>query len=606
MSIIPIRHNPPRMALRWKLVPTLRHKLCPNTICAVYIGNGCRKCPKCKTVQPVTTKRKRSDTTSTPRKKKTPQADGNTSATYRNGDRVKVFWERYKRWTWGRVSAVYDTSNSSVLGRTYAVKVLGLRDDSATDTWGKWYIQYVPNTHLKRRLSDDSLAETGTRTDILYKDIDQVKSELGPPGLQHLKESVMPYPTCACLPCMSKYFDAVYSGPKTMSHDLKNLKVGTVIKTDATGSYGTLCEVTELHPCRNPEHSSIMIRNIEIDDRNFGSKTRMKKGHKWYHYSIHFEDNGRHSYFHDTTAHFQERIYDMCDTADKVCEAGDKSNPAKSGVNDAFDYDMNNFTYRIELEVYTVIDDNNNKKYRYWTASQTNIKTKVKRALYIGSLKKPVQKQLIDYKAKIEDAIGKTHDWKWLNAEDAGKDSLLTGVKHPTRLRFLGMTKFNKDFVDIDARQNFYSDFNVTVRQERLFHGTFMRHLFPILHPLGGFAMASESNGKCYGQGIYFAESPHWVHDNGYCPAGVDQIRCVLICDVLLGKRLINSTDTWHKNASVRGNTSEEGSSSDTSAVVFNSNKFELTGGSTTRSIHVVWYDKCRTDINIKGVLFYK
>ena len=593
------------MALRWKLVPTLRHKQCPNTMCGVYIGNGCRKCPKCKTEQPVTTKRKRSGSPVKARKKKTPQADGNPNAIYRTRDKVKVFWERYKRWTWGTIGAVYSDSN----GRSYAVKLIGLRTTQLGQVWGDWCLQYVKSTHLKKRLTDDSKSYTQTRADVLYKDLIQVKSELGPVMLKHKEEAAVPYPSCACLPCMSKYFDAVYSGPKTMSHDLKNLKVGTVIKTDATGSYGTLCEVTELYPCRNPEHSSIMIRNIEIDDRNFGSKTRMKKGHKWYHYSIHFEDNGRHSYFHDTTAHFQERIYDMVRKADEVCEMTSLLNDDKKGVKDAFDYDMNNFTYRIELEVYTVIktDSNNLRhKYRYWTASQTNIKTKVKRALYIGSLKKPVQKQLIDYKAKIEDAIGKTHDWKWLNAVDADKDSLLTGVKHPTRLRFLGMTKFNKDFVDIDARQNFYSDFNVTVRQERLFHGTFMRHLFPILHPLGGFAMASESNGKCYGQGIYFAESPHWVHDNGYCPAGVDQIRCVLICDVLLGKRLINSTDTWHKNASVRGNTSEEGSSSDTSAVVFNSNKFELTGGSTTRNIHVVWYDKCRTDINIKGVLFYK
>ena len=40
--------------------------------------------------------------------------------------------------------------------------------------------------------------------------------------------------------------------------------------------------------------------------------------------------------------------------------------------------------------------------------------------------------------------------------------------------------------------------------------------------------------------------------------------------------------------------------------VVFDKQNFELTGGSIQREIHVVWYDKCRTDINIKGVLFYK
>jgi len=602
MKHITSRHNPPRMAQRWKLVPTLRHKQCPNTMCGVYIGNGCRKCPKCKTEQPVTTKRKRSGSPVKARKKKTPQADGNPNAIYRTRDKVKVFWERYKRWTWGTIGAVYSDSN----GRSYAVKLIGLRTTQLGQVWGDWCLQYVKSTHLKKRLTDDSKSYTQTRADVLYKDLIQVKSELGPVMLKHKEEAAVPYPSCACLPCMKKYYDAIYTGPKVMAPSLKNLKKGMIIKTSAYNSYDTIVEVVSLDLCRNPDYSAVMVRNVDPESRNFNSTTRMEKHHKWYHYTIHFEDNGRHQYFHDTTAHFQERLYDMCEKADKISEAGDLSNPAKLGVKDAFDYDMNNFTYRIELEVYTVIDDNNTKKFRYWTASQTNSKTKVKRQLYIGSLKKPQQKQLVDYQAKIESVIGKVHDWEWLNAEEAGKDSLCSGVKHPTRLRFLGMTKFNKDFVDLDARQSFYSDFNVTVRKDRLYHGTFMRNLFPILHPLGGFAMASESNGKCYGQGIYFAETPNWVHDNGYCPAGVDNIRCVLICDVLLGKRIINSTDTWHKNASVRGNTSEEGSSGDTSSVVFKPENFELTGGSTTRSIHVVWYDKCRTDINIKGVLFYK
>ena len=589
------------MAQRWKLVPTLRHKQCPNSMCGVYIGNGCRKCPKCNTVQPVTTKRKRSGSPVKARKKKIPQADGNPNAHYRTGDKVKVFWERYKRWTWGWIATV----NSSNNGRTYGVRIVGLRDPSLPKyNWGKWHLQFVKSTHLKKRLTDDDLATDTTRADVLYKDLVQVKSELGPVMLKHKEEATLPYPTCACLPCMKKYYDAIYIGPKVMAPSLKNLKKGMIIKTSAYDSYDTIMEVASVDMCRNPDYSAVLIRNVDPESRNFGSTTRMEKHHKWYHYTIHFEDNGKHQYFHSTTAHFQERLYDMCEKADKICEAGDESNPAKLGVKDAFDYDMNNFTYRIELEVYTVMTKQ--KKYRYWTACQTNTKTKVKRTLYIGSLKKPQQKQLVDYQDKIEGVIGKVHDWKWLNAEDAGKDSLCANVKHPTRLRFLGMTKFNKDFVDLNARHNFYSNFNVTVRQERLYHGTFMRNLFPILHPLGGFAMASESNGKCYGQGIYFAESPNWVHDNGYCPAGVDNIRCVLICDVLLGKRIINSTDTWHKNASVRGNTSEESGSGSPSNVVFKSENFELTGGSTTRNIHVVWYDKCRTDINIKGVLFYK
>ena len=351
MSIIPTRRNPPRMALRWKLVPTLRHKQCADTtLCGVYIGNGCRKCPKCKTVQPVTTKRKRSDTPAKSRKKKTPQADGNPNTVYRTGDRVKVFWERYKRWTWGHVSAVYNDAR-----RRYSVKVLGLRDDSVSTTWGTWHLQYVNSTHLKRRLTDDSLADSGTRADVFYKELDQVKSEAPPAPLFHTTEASMCYPTCACIPCLSKYFDGVYSGPKTMAPSLKNLKKGLVIRT-IQSNYNTLCEVVEITPCRNPKYSSAMIRNIEVDDKNFGSQNRLTATDKWYHYTIHFEDNGKHSYFHDTTAHFQERIYTLCDEADKICNQ-DMNNRAnnKNPASDAFDYDMNNFTYRIELSVYTTV-----------------------------------------------------------------------------------------------------------------------------------------------------------------------------------------------------------------------------------------------------------
>ena len=599
------------MAQRWKLVPTLRHKQCPNTMCGVYIGNGCRKCPKCNTEQPNAPKRKRTSSPSKARKKKVPQADGNPSATYRKGDRVKVFWERYKRWTWGKISAVYDTSNSSVSGRTYAVQVFGLRDGNLAGPWAEWHLQYVPNTHLKRRLTDDDLAMNTVRSDVLYKDIVQVKSELGPPGLHHRKEAAMAYPTCACSPCMRKYYNAIYSGPKKMHKNLQSLKKGTIIRTNVYNSYDTTMEVVDFDMCRNPDHSSVVVRNCEPDSRNFKAMSRLNPKDKWYHYTIHFEDGGKQRYFHDTTAHFQERIYTLCDEADKICNQDMNSRAVNNKpAKDAFDYDMNNFTYRIELEVYTQVrtDSNGNKhKYRYWEGSQTNTKTNVKRTLYIGSLKKPVEKELKDYKAKIEDAIGNSHHWQWLNATDARADPLCSMVNHPKRLRFLGATKFHNDFVDLDTRQDFYKKFAVSVRKERLYHGTYMRNLFPILHPLGGFAMASESNGKCYGQGIYFAESPDWVYDNGYCPSSsIDNIRCVLICDVLLGKKLANSTDTWHKHASVRGNTSELRSGSSDDGITFKPSEFELTGGSTTRNIHVVWYDKCRTDINIKGVLFYK
>jgi len=412
---------------------------------------------------------------------------------------------------------------------------------------------------------------------------------------------------------MRKYYNAIYSGPKKLHKNLQSLKKGTIIRTNVYNSYDTLMEVVDFDMCRNPDHSSVTVRNCEPDSRNFKATSRLNPKDKWYHYTIHYEDSGKQRYFHDTTAHFQERIYALCDEADEICNQDMNSRAVNNKpAKDAFDYDMNNFTYRIELEVYTQVrtDSNGNKhRYRYWDGSQTNTKTNVKRTLYIGSLKKPQEKKLVDYKAKIENVIGNSHHWQWLDAEAARADPLCSGVKHPNpnRLKFLGATKFHNDFVDLDTRQDFYKKFAVSVRKERLYHGTYMRNLFPILHPLGGFAMASESNGKCYGQGIYFAESPDWVYDNGYCPSSsIDNIRCVLICDVLLGKKLIQSTDTWHKHASVRGNTSELGSGSNDDGITFKPGEFELTGGSTTRNIHVVWYDKCRTDINIKGVLFYK
>ena len=75
------KHNPIRMAQRWKLIPTARHKKCVNndTLCGVYIGNGSKTCPKCKMIQP---------------QKKRKCDDTDTSTT----SKKRRFW-RNKRWT---------------------------------------------------------------------------------------------------------------------------------------------------------------------------------------------------------------------------------------------------------------------------------------------------------------------------------------------------------------------------------------------------------------------------------------------------------------------------------------------------------------------------
>ena len=144
----------------------------------------------------------------------------------------------------------------------------------------------------------------------------------------------------------------------------------------------------------------------------------------------------------------------------------------------------------------------------------------------------------------------------------------------------------------------------------RVYHGTWARNLFPILHPMGGFAMARESNGKAYGQGVYFANSPEWVVDQGYAPGtnfDGSTLKCIIGAQIIASKNLCSGTDTMHRNASVREATSTIRSPSNTSSSTkFDGKQFEVTGGNSSRSIHVVWYDRCKTDINITHVLWYK
>ena len=265
---------------------------------------------------------------------------------------------------------------------------------------------------------------------------------------------------------------------------------------------------------------------------------------------------------------------------------------------------MNNFTYNLVMKRRAYNGINGNDVYNFAGSYQENMETHVQREMFVEPLIKPKPKELSSYKSTIMSVVGNQHDWMWLDSAEAKQEFSTT--KHPSNLKLLGCTKFNTPWNDLTARKKFYDTYNVDYEQRICYHGTYMRNLFPILHPMGGFAMASESNGKCYGQGVYFANSPYWVNDNGYAPAGQDRLRCIIVAQVLCGKSISKGTDTWHRNAFVAGRTSELSRSDSPSGVSYNGSSFELTGGNNTRSIHVVWYDRCKTDINITHVLWYR
>lgn len=586
-----VRRNPIRMAQRWKLVPTLRHKQCPNTMCGVYIGNGCRKCPKCGTVQPQTTKRKRTSSPAKPRKKKAEVADGDPRRRYAIGTKVKVYWDAKKRWTWGRIS------HRSSLPYTYRVKVLGITNDNGTSV--SWYLNNIKGTHLKLRMTDDLLAEPNQtkRKDIVYENIHNVVQMVDRDESSHAS-----IPTCNCCSCWRTFYNdnekylprGMPARSQCLPKEWSELHVGSVIKSESVNSYGTLCEVMEFKKCVNPKYSYMRVKEADPDNKSTSWYT-IRNTDPFYSCKWFFVDGGSRQYFNADNAFIEQ-----CANELKVMALASMDNLVKK----TFTRQMNNFTYKLHLQCVCTKLPSLNREFNFNGCYQENTQTSVKRAMVVEELRKPKPKELSEYKQTITKVVGTQHDWTWLDSADAKIE--FKNTKHPTNLKLLGCTKFNKPWNDLTMRKQFYDTYSVNYEQRTCFHGTYMRNLFPILHPMGGFAMASESNGKCYGQGVYFANSPHWVNDNGYCPAGVDKLRCIIVAQVLCGKTIRNGTDTWHRNAYVAGRTSEMRRSDSPVGAAYDAGKFELTGGNSTRSIHVVWYDRCKSDINITHVLWYR
>ena len=316
-----IRIQPPRMAQKWKLVPTPRHKQCPNTMCEVYIGNGCRKCPKCGTEQPKSLKKRKRTTTDvvyldnqpkktkTPRKKKEEMPDGDITNYYYSGAKVKVFWPRMKRWTWGIVSSKFTPrrggdSNSEII---YCVRLRGIVDFAGNDK--VWYLNGIPNTHLKKRkaLSVGMKGTTSERKDVVYMNIEDLldwSQDLSMPNpsefpytwpqlnadqaCKFITETNMlaleftpdwpiwengdaHFPSCVCTGCLATWISKltiVSSTVKPRMHDdLKDLRVGSLLKWQRFDDYGRLLEVTELCPCVNPFFSQVTMRTVDENSK---------------------------------------------------------------------------------------------------------------------------------------------------------------------------------------------------------------------------------------------------------------------------------------------------------------------------------------------------
>jgi hypothetical protein len=587
-----LRRNPTRMAQRWKLVPTLRHKQCPNTICGVYVGNGCRKCPKCKTVQPASTKRKRTSSPATPRKKKAEIPDGDKYKRYPLGAKVKVYWDAKKRWTWGSVVHRRAGRNHAL----YRVRIFGITNDAGNQL--KWYLNSVCATHLKLRNTSDLLAEPNqpTRDDIVYENIHNVVGEADI-NISSLAEM----PSCDCTSCWNKFHNANVSyRPRNvpppvqkMADNLSRLRKGSLLYTDRVGSWDTMCEVIECMSCVNPLYSYINVKEADPD----GKKTTyaLKGNSNYYTSKWYFQDGTSKQYLNEDNAAIEEFSNNLRVKAEAALDTEFTATYLRR---------MNNFDYKLHMRCTAKKLPNGDIVFNFNGCYQENVETKVMRDMCVVPLVKPKIKELSSYKKTISSIVGTQHDWTWLDSIEARKEFK---TKHPAKFKLLGCTKFNNPWNELSLRKIFYDRYDVEYEERQCFHGTFMSNLFPILHPMGGFAMANESNGKCYGQGVYFANSPYWVSDNGYCPSGVDKLRCVIVAQVLCGKKMTGGTDSWHRNAYVGGATSELRRTDGIDETnKWNANKFELTGGNGTRSIHVVWYDRCKTDVNITHVLWYR
>ena len=588
------RNNPVRMATKWKLVPTKNHKQCASTSCEVYIGNGCRKCPKCSFAQPFSKKRKKNGNINTPKKKlkKEEKPDGNIMHRYRAGDRVYVFWTRYKTWAWGTIGNRHGfkpSSSQTPNCRIYTVSVLGVCDGpNPTDEKVSYYIGNVRNSHLKVRKS--LYKGDGSEKKCHYFDISMLTKPNDNAGntiypIRNVEddqeEMLILKPSCECSKCVIKYYNnlnptmplKIFKG-----FEILGLKIGSIVAVSDSNMNidGEPAEITAVYKCANPEYSFFKAKTLE-SKKSFTGKQKNKK--YWRAYDVQYEDNGWNSYgskdSHDVVSHVLDNFV------------------INTHPNVTFTHRMNNYTYNIHFANPANIDWTNlNGVVVGW---QENTESNVRRNIRLVAVTKPKPKQIEDYIPYIEKTTGK-HDGKWLNRQEIIK-------RYPyanhDKYTLLGGLKLNRadNRKALDERLAWYKSFGIECSIQKLYHGTFHQHVFPIVHPMGGFAMASESNGKAYGQGIYFAENPQYVINNGYAPSGNNRLRVILCSDVIVGKLPDTSTHSSQRNADVCNGSS---------MVTFDSNDFELTGGSASGTIRVVYYDKAKTDIHLTDILWYR
>lgn len=639
---------PPRMATKWKLIPTPRYKKCANTdtLCGVYIGNGSRICPKCKMQQPPPKKRKRKDNNAERKKLKIEEvfSIGEYAGVYWTDDTLlmckiikiskdkkhchvrfclsepqKCYWQSVYDgeeidWTW---NGYYDNTYW-----VYKVEMTKLRKPTnvfrdnmtiSTKDFKDMLKKFLKNFQEKKwnemrdsyptYILSDIVSHDGQRELISLGDLNIDITKLYDPGFhspedENILEGFYEILQEQTTTLQKKYFGDVIKHKKTCHNCFKGLRVGNIIKFIDSLNFGNkqIGEIQEMISCFDNENSKVKVK--------FGHDTNEK--------TIYFTPPGKHSYFpwikyqffYEEMGSPRPYDFDTCVTLNKKLINIIHETPLDDRTAKTFDINIpasfNKFHYNIHISVTRKVNG-----YSFKGSYQLNIETDRQRRVTIHHVKLPKLKVIDDYKEDIIRMVGK-HDWEWLNPDDASKE---IDVVHPLTLRFLGCNKFKTPFANLPERKKFYDNFNIETSIQRRFHGTHSRNLFNILHPLGGFANAETANGKCYGHGIYFAKSPRWVYGNGYAPQGVANLRCVIVANIICGKQLQRSTDSHHTNASLIRSTSsiKYNESSDRSdGCILDTANFELTGGCATRDIDVVWYDRCKTDINITHVLWYK
>ena len=571
-----------RMATRWKLVPTKRHKQCASTSCDVYIGNGTRKCPKCSFVQPFSKKRKKSgDVPKAKRKKKEEVADG-VLRKYYAGDRIYVFWVRKKCWVWATVESIRN-SGGAYKDRIYTARLASVFEDETFQMGADYYLENVNYQQMKVRkrfFKGDKSEKDCTYFSI--KDLWTI-----PFTTSGQRETRIKHPTCDCTPCMLKYHNKIHpDAVKKMflTYDNLGLKVGSVVTVKTSNGYEE-AEILQEKRCVEPKYSYFKVKTFETN-KKFDLNLTGKKV-VWYVYNIEFKDGTWKRYDSVDSIAILSHVYNRF--------IMDKFPYTK------FTHKMNNFTYEIDVDINNIKWDTRDVQV---IGTQRNTETNVIREIRFVRNQKPKQKTIENFTSVIEKNMGK-HDGVWLNNVDAITRFEQDMGNHKTikhnEYNLLGCFKLARadNKKALQDRLAYYKSHGIECSIKKLFHGTYQQNLYPIVHPMGGFAMASETNGKAYGQGIYFGIDPKYCINNGYAPPENDRLRCVIACDVIVGKKLDNGTDSSLKNASVR-----TGSSSN--SVTFNPKDFELTGGSSSGSITVVFYDKIQTDIHITDVLWYR